>query len=497
MRISLFSLKRREAEAGGYKRVNARHAPVFFTIIEVLCLQESLYQRFTFLLPTVLQEHIIKKHRNPSQVTVLADKQSDVQLFLTLQNLAPRLRNIPIENIMTYKTRSIGIWEEQIQSLITDDRPDFVFLFDGRPVLVVEFTKHAYTGDNGLQRFVRAARAAENSLPFVYFGPKSRTREDEIDVEGDASARNLTSDFFVGMRCLFERFNSPQIFVPWPTNESGLPATPLNDSITAWDQVFGKITSVIDSFLFDAPLYFDHSPLDLETLNDKQLSTLELADHINTRQSEVKYPLTPMLLVNGLSNLSDLYKPLKDANYFASGKPNKLISLHAINLSRIEFIQLPNGVIVNTPVSITNIIAHLSLVINSASPLIYYTGYEWRSDPHSGVLANYFYQNHHGTNPPFVVVLYPRISLNHESTVFTELSQITWPSVSALLPLYQTRYGTDASLKMGESLGSKNLFNVWSNSSKQARVFRWYASIVVLNDGLIIGTPLRQAFDDF
>ena len=121
----------------------------------------------------------------PEDLLVLCDGESDAELFKKIRLCHPELRRIPAGQITTYdQARFEGDdtpLRRAVQPLHIDDRPDFIFCYRDRPILIVEMTEHAYTGDNGLQRFARCAVAAENRLPFIYFGPLRRVRDDELD----------------------------------------------------------------------------------------------------------------------------------------------------------------------------------------------------------------------------------------------------------------------------------------------------------------------------
>lgn len=190
-----------------------------------------------------------------SKLLVLCDGETDRQLFIKIKGCHSQLSKIPDENIRTYdQARNIlsaTKLQTTIQPLHEDDRPDFIFCLDERPILVTELTQHAYTGDNGLQRFARFAAAAENHVPFIYFGPLRRVRDDELDMGGTPSARSLTSDLFEGMEQLSKVHDVPQIVIEWKTNSAGMPATlPARFNNSDVREIYGELLDCIALFLF-------------------------------------------------------------------------------------------------------------------------------------------------------------------------------------------------------------------------------------------------------
>jgi hypothetical protein len=62
--------------------------------------------------------------------------------------------------------------------------------------------------------------------------------------------------------------------------------------------------------------------------------------------------------------------------------------------------------------------------------------------------------------------------------------------------IFNDRYGeADGPGKFTKCTDSANLFSLWGNMTKQARLFRRYADIIVLNDGLILGQSLEDMFE--
>ena len=158
------------------------------------------------------------------EIVVLCDKPSDQRFFNFMQKQSSCLSKIKHVEVLPLK------WAEQLPEeylegmapLLQFDRADYYFCYHGNPFLVVEMTVHGYTGDNCLQRFARINKTAQEGIPFIYFGPHSRTRFDELAGE-NPSYRNVSSDLFKGFRRLTEIYSNPVITVEWKTNHKGLP----------------------------------------------------------------------------------------------------------------------------------------------------------------------------------------------------------------------------------------------------------------------------------
>lgn len=441
-------------------------------------------------------------------LVVLCDGESDVRLFRRIKQFHQRLREIPDANIRAYEqarnVASSTALTRATQHLHQDDRPDFIFCYGDAPVLVTELTRHAYTGDNGLQRFARAAAAAESEVPFIYFGPLARVRDDELDGSGNASARNLTSDVFEGMERLAEIHGSPQIVIEWKTNANGLPRTlPAVNSARDVLDIYGELLDTMALILFEAPLCMAGHPLSNIAVRELQNETARLAARTNTRFSDVKFPVETAELRELLVSFSAVLPRMQGVGYFAKGKPDKTLAEYAIRVAEPEFVQFPDGSV--SRVSATELRQIVSEIVSlpkfRGRSVGFYTGYKWRSDPHCGVLVNLDYRlcRQRGEREPMqrstgLTVLYPRISLRRNSRTARQLSELPDHVPGDLRTLFVDRYGKDADEKMNMCLQTSGLFGLWGNGTKQARIFRRYADLVVLNDGLVLGDSLAPLF---
>lgn len=450
----------------------------------------------------------ISNDTNPHDFVVLCDGESDCILFKKIKAFHPLLSQIPDAGVKTYdQARNIieaTTLEHAIERLHQDDRPDFIFCHREAPVLVTELTQHAYTGDNGLQRFARFAAAAENGVPFIYFGPLRRVRDDELDGIHNASRRSLTSDVFEGMKRLSEVHEIPQIVVEWKTNSSGLPATlPARSTQADILNIYGELIDTIVLFLFIAPLCTRKNPSSHAAVRTLQARTSQLASITNTRFSDVKFPLLKEDLRDVLLSLKSIVPRMQQASYFTKGKPDKTLAEYAIEISRCQYIQWPDDRLqaVNSAQLETVVGRILALQKFQNGAICFYTGYKWRSDPHCGVLVNLDYRLCRGVGERFpenrstgLIVIYPRVSLKRQSETGTKLGQLGNHQPADFTQLFTNRYDKTAAEKIAMCLNSPNLFGIWKNSTKQARLFRRYADLVILNDGIVIGDSLAPDF---
>jgi len=440
----------------------------------------------------------------PEEVLVLCDGVTDAELFKRIRRCHPVLRRIPEASIRTYEQARFRSTEtplrRAVQPLHIDDRPDLIFCFRDRPILVVEMTEHAYTGDNGLQRFARFAVAAENGLPFIYFGPLRRVRDDELDSmeEGTASARSLTSDLFEGMKRLNEIFGTPQLYVEWRTADNGMPLSlgtrPSDNDILG---LYGELLTLIAGILFEA------DPARAGIIQHAQAETTRLAAIRNTRASDVRFLLPPKNAIALVKNAALLCDLLDGGAYFDKGKGDKLFAKFSLSQSSITSIQLPDGTMVleghpTFAEILPKVFAHRKFQ-NPA--MIYYTGYKWRPDPHGGAAVNVDYRicrpNNERTpqaRATALIIFYPRISCNPQSPLW-QILRDAGPETPGLAKMFIDRYGPGlGTTKLEKCTHSENLFSLWGNASKQARLFRRCADIVVLNDGIILGHPIEEVF---
>lgn len=195
---------------------------------------------------------------NPEQISVLCDENADRNQLLKICSISPLLAQIPQHQIQILPSgTALKNQPEIIRNLALNDRPDYIFMYNSSPYLVVELTEHGYTADNGLQRFTRAAASIESGVPFLYFTPFSRVRDDEMDISGKtAVARNVTTDLFKGLSRLSEIHQIPTFAINWPVAKNGKPQKlGFTPSIRDIQHIFGELVNYIETISTElAPL---------------------------------------------------------------------------------------------------------------------------------------------------------------------------------------------------------------------------------------------------
>ena len=425
-------------------------------------------------------------------IKVFCDGATDLELFRRLADLSSLLKQIPDENISVYPQLRSALRQHQYTNIIPlfeFDRPDFIVTLSDKPILVVEVTEHAYTGDNGLQRFTRVASAAENGVAFIYFGPIARVRDDEFDLAEDISAlskRSLTSDFFEGMLALHKKFNTPQLFSEWIVAENGkVRKIPLSAPYSEFAEVYNHLASLITSIVQRA--------INRETSTENQATTsiidiaqqqlFELAENKNTIFSDVKFQFNKEQATRLTQDPKTILSNM--GTYFFKGKPDKLLALFALQKSTVEHLHLKDRIISNQQ-EISRILDKIcaSDLFNNGA-IGYFSGYKWRSDPHCGVAINLYYRRCLAGDTELPLLLfYPRISIS-KATTDALLNEIN--SSDALLDLFKSRYPTEFQTKYDKTTSSKSLYHHWVNTTKQARIFSNYCSLIFCNDGIIVG----------
>ena len=452
-------------------------------------------------------------------IKVFCDSPADLKLFHKLADLSNLLNQIPSENISVYPQLKSALKQEQHKNIIPlfkFDRPDYIVTLSEKPILVVEVTEHAYTGDNGLQRFTRVASAAENGVAFIYFGPIARTRDDELDRAQNISTlskRNLTSDFFEGMLALHERFDTPQFFSEWIVAENGkVIKVPPNATSSEFEKVYNHLVSLITSIVQQAidfqtnktnyatTNFLDNGTTKLiepetnETnyttnlLGNSQKQLIELAENKNTKFSDVRFQFSKQRAIQLTRDPKGILSNLD--TYFFKGKPDKLLALFALQKSTIKYLHLKDKVISNQK-EINRLLDEIctSNIFNNGA-IGYYSGYKWRSDPHCGVAINLYYRKCFVDNTELPLLLfYPRISIS-EVTTDNLLKEIN--SSDTLLDLFKSRYPTDFQTKYDKTTNSESLYHHWVNTTKQARIFQNYCSLIFCNDGIILGDKVMK-----
>ncbi len=426
-----------------------------------------------------------------SKIRVHCDEQADAELFNRIKVFSKILKNISRNNVTLYPQMASNKGQnfKNIEPLCKDDRPDYIITYEEKPILVLEITEHAYTGDNGLQRFGRVASSAENGVSFIYFGPLARVRDDELDLAEDPSelsARSLTSDFFEGMLALHNKFGTLQLYSEWKTASNGkvLKVRPEEEDRKFLD-VYGHLISLISAIIV-SQIGEPQSKIDACRFLDGEQNKLHvLAKNKNTIFSDVKMKITKERLFELLQEPSRLVKELD--GYFNKGKPQKSIALYSLKNSSVNKIVLKDNIVEDTS-QIYAIITKLSkLSMFDKGAFIYYSGYKWRSDPHCGVAVNLYYRESQNHDYLPLVLYYPRVSISKDRT--EKLLKDVFET-DKVKQLFIERYGSEGIRKYNETIKTRSLYGNWITTSKQGRIFYEYCALIICNDGIIIGQSL-------
>jgi hypothetical protein len=453
---------------------------------------------------------ITERHIQYKDIRIYCDEPADKALFFELATASKHLSQIPKSNVNVYpsysKLGSMGSAGEQLRSLVREDRPDYIFTYRDLPFLVVELTEHGYTGDNPLQRFTRFAASAEQKIPFVYFTPFSRTRDDELDRLDSAadfstlSKRNVNTNVFLGMLRLSEIFQVPMIALDWPVADNGRPIKLGNSpNMARLRNIFGELIDVIALFVSD---FAERVSRKEDVTQDHRIQQLQervraLCEISNIRGSAIKLLLPKSELIDLVCEPKRLIERIGQ-NYFFADKPERLLGLRCLQEARVEYVELPSG----QYAAAKNPRKQLACVFDSAlfpsEGYAFYTGYKWRSDPHCGVAVNIHYTS---CRPPnslkisdrskALVLFYPRIALqtssNSHTQVVRDLTDILSPK-SKLYSLFDERYvNDDPSARRHKFHGIKDPLGIWKETTKQARIFRRYCDLIVLSDAILLG----------
>jgi hypothetical protein len=417
--------------------------------------------------------------QNLSDIYVFCDEQSDKELLFELKKISPLLSQIPAGNIniLPKGVQKAGL-PEKLLAVTNDDRSDFVFLHNDIPILIIECTEHGYTGDNPKQRFVRFSESARMKIPFIYFTPFSRVRDDEIDSERTASKRNVNTDVWRGMSKLTEIHKIPIVPIEWKLAPNQKPQKlgthPSGETIkTIYGELVTLVEIMLNNFIEEIVNQTDFTQSEIVLPYIKKTSDLGAIS--NTRGSEVYHSLERENLISLISNPSKILDYVPRKAYFYKGKGAKLIALTCIDLSDIEKVVKPDGTILNTNNPAKDLDNILSQRIFKSN-LVYYTGYEWRSDPHCGVavlldLMECISKDGSKREKTFILH-YPRAFYSSESKAFQNVRK-------AITEPYKP---TSSQLK-----NELDLVGVWSDRTKQARVFSNYCDLIILSDAILIG----------
>lgn len=141
--------------------------------------------------------------------TIYYDSLTEAMWFRELNS---NLKNANLEQIK--KNRSMN--PNNINKLLTYDKPDIILCYNNTPVLVLEITSEVPTGHNIGQRFARLVRAAENNVLSIYFFPFSARKHGEY-----SSICNCNARLFKAIENMNSIHSAPVLAVNWITDFNG------------------------------------------------------------------------------------------------------------------------------------------------------------------------------------------------------------------------------------------------------------------------------------
>ncbi len=419
---------------------------------------------------------------DPNEIMIFCDQESDRQLIITKGN--GLLARIPKENIQVAPKnidKNVEYADSRINAIrgvFHYERVDYIFLYKNTPVIAIEITTHGYTGDNPLQRFARLYYCAKNSIPSIYCAPLARTRYDELD-DSDrvASKRNLSSRLTEGFVKLRDLFGTPVVVVPINTDKRGLPIT--NDITSVLFPVLNHILSHhIDGELSNCIVFKQY--LDL---------TISHSMNSNIRNSEVRIDNIDISTLRDIMQCPSNFINIIGREYFLKGKPDKLLALRALEESSISSIIVTcseNSRIHNKGLS--NLINSIASSYNKDELHLLFSGYQWRPDPISGIVAN---ERARLGLDHRLVLIWPRIFYSNNDTrsqLIMEIKNVNNGKSCDLLNLVNERARNHSN--SGRSIitfsDNDNQFGIWNSRSKQAKICTDLCDMIILNDAIII-----------
>jgi hypothetical protein len=437
---------------------------------------------------------------------IWCDKPSDREMVIALGAISAFFAKI--KAVHTLPTRSVEKLRtnpetQHVAPLIEYDRPDLMIFYQKQPVLVVEITEHGYTGDNPLQRFARAVRSAELGVPFIHFTPFARTRLDEL-LYSDVltSARRVSSRLFEGFLKLTRIYHVPVIGVNWPVNERGTPLKADLNNLNQLEQVFGELIKLIERICLEhgedvisKTDFRDDPEIQIHIQINQQLATAS-----NVLESQIRLSVDYGEVTNLIHHPPHFFHLIGE-DYFRKGKDHKLIAYHAIQRSRIEWLQSKHGEMIALPAQPKAIQAVLPTEFARKPWVILYSGYEWRGEPNGGIAANteiLLCRAEGGRTirdkDCFLAVLWPRVFWNPESTrralLLSDLKATVADDTTAdLYQLIANKRAAQGQPMTGSYLfASSKSIGAWREGSTITRVYRAFCDLVILNDAVLLGS---------
>ena len=139
---------------------------------------------------------------------IWSDNLLEAHWFMELE---PLLNAAEVQNIGKRGSNPLAV-----EKLVVYDRPDIILLKDEKPILVVEKTREVPTGHNVGQRVARLARAAEFSVPTLFFLPFDAMKHGK-----HSSICSLNARLIRAMLRMTEIHEVPVLPVNWPMDSDG------------------------------------------------------------------------------------------------------------------------------------------------------------------------------------------------------------------------------------------------------------------------------------
>jgi len=365
-----------------------------------------------------------------------------------------------------------------IKGIIHYERVDFLFLYEENPFLAVEITAHGYTGDNPLQRFARIYFCAKESVPAIHCSPLARTRYDEIETLGrSASRRNLSSRLTEGFVRLWDVFETPVFVIPIETDEIGLPL--MNQIPTILFPVLNHIIEHhIDKQLWSCPIVEEYMDITRKHSMDPNIRESEI--RIDTVQQEQLRRIT----LNPIEFIAVIGR-----DYFFKGKRDKLLALRALEVSNTEkIIVRSDESLVYHQEDLDRIVDEIFEDYSEDEFSILYSGYQWRPDPISGIVA---IERARIGPERILILIWPRIFKDNSARRESLLDEIHIMrrgedcALSQLLIERMDKRRESGSFVVGFSRNKKQ-FGLWNETSKPGRICNELCDMIILNDAVII-----------
>jgi len=444
-----------------------------------------------------------------SQYEVWCDKPSDkdlVRAFSRVSAFWSRISSVQIIPNMSREKLVANPRLAAIAPLLDYDRPDMIIMLGGRPVLVIEITEHGYTGDNPLQRFARLARAAEMGIPSIHFTPFARTRYDEmLYTDNPTSARKVSSRLFEGFLRLTRVYGVPVVAMDWAVSRQGLPIRPSNDNEIR--QIYGEVIDYAEHLCEHDGEHVLHgeSILNCQVIARAIEATKKKAAQSNVLESEIRIENVPYPRVCQLVSEPKSIVDLIGSDYFMKGKDHKLVALRAIEDSVVESVETPGGLL-DVSSARADVGRLLPAQFGEKAWLVFYSGYEWRSQPNGGIVVNteiLYCRSEFGKTVrdrnQYLVVVWPRvfwnrshprrIALLRELEAFVDSSQTTrlgqlivQKRIARGIPLDHPNYVA----YNADSIGT------WAEGGEAGRIYRNYCDLIILNDRVLLGNHWKM-----